>query len=156
MGGGAISTSSSAIFTDCAFINCSVNFDEQVGGSIYADAFAQLVLTRVVFSGGRSKDGLGGAIYLDAYSSLIMNGVHMSNIDGGAIYARYGSSVKIINSIIQNCKSSFAAALVCYAPDEVSLIDSTFDSNTNTADNGFGGAVYVDSCPLLTISGCIL
>lgn len=137
-GGAIYINNANAIIDNTRFIS---NYADDLGGSIYAENDARLVITNSRISGSYSASEAGGAIYI-IDSSLYSNHLEITNSTstfGGAILS-LKSNLTLNNFTGKNNKAKYYGGAVYIMYNNFYLADSIFDSNS--AENG--GAVYVD------------
>ena len=106
---------------------------------------------------GNSEDKQGGAVFVKSFSKLrISNSLITNNISsyyGGAISCRYGASPLIINNVIcNNSSSSVGGAIYMFSSSNPQLINNTIVNNSSVSN---GGGVYVNGT-YPVIKNCIL
>lgn len=172
----AFRTSSSANFTNSAFLNCSSSvstksfqdfgyqdYNGYRGGSLHIDQGGTINLDGVVIRGSKS-DQDGGSIYVNSYGTLSVSNslitTSVSNLvdyqtnyvyGGGAIHLESNSSAVIMNTTISNCQGG-AKQTSSYGGAIYANVFSTLTIVNSTIDSniawgpGGGGGIYCSGC----------
>lgn len=162
--------------SNCKFINNSAHW---FGGAIASENECGISITGTTFENCRSVDDAGGAIYafstdlevkdsifnncsanfagaicslnsemLISYSNFTNN---LARYEGGAIYKMYGSGTVIKSNFTKNAALN-GGALFSDNCTSFEIRNSEFVSNAAT---GFGGAIFSNANPKLTVDGVI-
>lgn len=162
--------------SNCKFINNSAHW---FGGAIASENECGISITGTTFENCRSVDDAGGAIYafstdlevkdsifnncsanfagaicslnsemLISYSNFTNN---LARYEGGAIYKMYGSGTVIKSNFTKNAALN-GGALFSDNCTSFEIRNSEFVSNAAT---GFGGAIFFNANPKLTVDGVI-
>ena len=162
--------------SNCKFINNSAHW---FGGAIASENECGISITGTTFENCRSVDDAGGAIYafstdlevkdsifnncsanfagaicslnsemLISYSNFTNN---LARYEGGAIYKMYGSGTVIKSNFTKNAALN-GGALFSDNCTSFEIRNSEFASNAVT---GFGGAIFSNANPKLTVDGVI-
>lgn len=162
--------------SNCKFINNSAHW---FGGAIASENECGISITGTTFENCRSVDDAGGAIYafstdlevkdsifnncsanfagaicslnsemLISYSNFTNN---LARYEGGAIYKMYGSGTVIKSNFTKNAALN-GGALFSDNCTSFEIRNSEFASNAAT---GFGGAIFSNANPKLTVDGVI-
>lgn len=162
--------------SNCKFINNSAHW---FGGAIASENECGISITGTTFENCRSVDDAGGAIYafstdlevkdsifnncsanfagaicslnsemLISYSNFTNN---LARYEGGAIYKMYGSGTVIKSNFTKNAALN-GGALFSDNCTSFEIRNSEFVSNAAT---GFGGAIFSNVNPKLTVDGVI-
>lgn len=162
--------------SNCKFINNSAHW---FGGAITSENECGISITGTTFENCRSVDDAGGAIYafstdlevkdsifnncsanfagaicslnsemLISYSNFTNN---LARYEGGAIYKMYGSGTVIKSNFTKNAALN-GGALFSDNCTSFEIRNSEFVSNAAT---GFGGAIFSNANPKLTVDGVI-
>lgn len=171
--GGFLSSSNSSVnITNCTFTNIhatnyagviyatnsnlniadsvfSGNYANYYAGVIYCDKNSKVTISNTNFTNNQAKNDAGGVIY-GRDSEIIANYVSFSNSSatfGGAITA-LNTNLNLTNIDARDNKAKYRGGSIYSVYGDYTIVNSTFENNVASD----GGAIFVDSPDLLTVS----
>ena len=175
MYGGAIYLpSGSLIISNCNFVNNSAHW---FGGAIAAEGGTSISITDTTFEDCRSIDDAGGAIYTVSTDLEVKNSIfdncsanfggaicslnsdmvvsytnftnNLARYEGGVIYKMYGSGTITKSNFNGNAALNGGAVF----SDNCTSFEIKNSDFTYNAATGFGGAIFSNANPKLTVDG---
>ncbi len=152
--GGAISTDDANI--DCTECTMNNNYATQRGGVIFNDTSSDATITNSTIT-GNNCDLWGGVVFNEGLLTLDQSSMssNMANEVGGAVlnanFDTSGAHMTIVNSVLNNNRSSYGGAISNMLDGSILTIDSCTVS-ANDADNYGGGAYNSDQAEMTVLN----